>query len=259
MKVRTDILKEQKQLKHSRYATSKSVDARWEDNDRCRQSKDRTGFGSGGGGGEAGGGGRGWREEADGCGGRGGSPSVLAAGRNRRGVRWRREGRTEQSLERSDGYRSGCDGKFLRDSVLNFLIAGRDTTGAGLAWFFWLVSKNPHVETKIYEELKARFGKADEQTRVFDAESLRGLVYLHAVLCEALRLYPPVPFEHKWAAKAAVLPSGISVRRGTEILFSTFAIGRMEEVEMITAEGGMESIGGKEEKKKREKKERENL
>ncbi|KAK1311721.1 Cytochrome P450 86B1 [Acorus calamus] len=97
----------------------------------------------------------------------------------------------------------------------------QDTTAAGLAWFFWLVSNNPHVETKIYEELKARFGEADEQTKVFDVESLRGLVYLHAALSEALRLYPPVPFEHKWAAKADVLPSGVSVGRGTEILFST--------------------------------------
>ncbi|KAK1265011.1 Cytochrome P450 86B1 [Acorus gramineus] len=147
-------------------------------------------------------------------------------------MRWLNVGQ-EKMLTRArgtmDAARRQLD-KFLRDMVLNFMIAGRDTTGAGLAWFFWLVSKNPHVETKLYEELKARFGEADEQTKVFDAESLRGLVYLHAALCEALRLYPPVPFSHKWAAKADALPSGISVEPGTRILISTYAIGRMEEV-----------------------------
>ncbi|KAK1264526.1 Cytochrome P450 86B1 [Acorus gramineus] len=148
-----------------------------------------------------------------------------------RKIQERREAKGDASPNMLSTYiKKGCDDKFLRDSVLNFMIAGRDTTAAGLAWFFWLVSKNPHVETKIYEELKARFGEADEQTKVFDVESLRGLVYLHAALSEALRLYPPVPFEHKWAAKADVLPSGVSVGRGTEILFSTYAMGRMEGV-----------------------------
>ncbi|CBI21517.3 unnamed protein product, partial [Vitis vinifera] len=33
--------------------------------------------------------------------------------------------------------------KFLRDTIVNFLLAGRDTTSAALTWFFWLVSKNP--------------------------------------------------------------------------------------------------------------------
>ncbi|KAI7979927.1 Alkane hydroxylase MAH1 [Camellia lanceoleosa] len=32
------------------------------------------------------------------------------------------------------------DDKFLRDTVLNFLIVGRDTTSSALTWFLWLVS-----------------------------------------------------------------------------------------------------------------------
>lgn len=43
--------------------------------------------------------------------------------------------------------------KFLRDATFNLLLAGRDTSVA-LTWFFWLVSKNPSVETKIIDELK---------------------------------------------------------------------------------------------------------
>lgn len=45
------------------------------------------------------------------------------------------------------------DDKFLRDTILNFMIAGRDTTSSALTWFMWLVSTHPHVERKIRDEL----------------------------------------------------------------------------------------------------------
>ncbi|KAF5752789.1 cytochrome P450 family protein [Tripterygium wilfordii] len=44
--------------------------------------------------------------------------------------------------------------KFLRDTIINFLLAGRDTTSAGLTWFMWLISRNPQVKNKIREELE---------------------------------------------------------------------------------------------------------
>lgn len=54
------------------------------------------------------------------------------------------------------------------------------------------------------------------------------MVYLHAALCEALRLYPPVPFEHKSPVQPEVLPSGAKVYTWTKVLFSLYAMGRME-------------------------------
>ncbi|KAI7979668.1 Alkane hydroxylase MAH1 [Camellia lanceoleosa] len=44
--------------------------------------------------------------------------------------------------------------KFLRDTILNLMLAGRDTTSSALTWFIWLVSQHPTVEEKIREELK---------------------------------------------------------------------------------------------------------
>uniref|UniRef100_A0A6N2LIK1 Cytochrome P450 n=1 Tax=Salix viminalis TaxID=40686 RepID=A0A6N2LIK1_SALVM len=94
------------------------------------------------------------------------------------------------------------DDKFLRDTIVNFFLAGRDTTSSALTWFFWLVSQNPQVESRIREELKA-FIPAEEREnrRLFSTQELSNLVYLHGALCETLRLYPPVPFQHKeWTA-----------------------------------------------------------
>lgn len=130
-----------------------------------------------------------------------------------------------------------CSDKFLRDTAVNLMLAGRDTTAAGLTWFFWLLSKNPDVESKILEELELKLklnlnlchgGKivADQ----LDAKDINSLVYLHAALCESLRLYPPVPFEHKAGVQSEVLPSGHNVEPEMKVLVSLYAMARMEGV-----------------------------
>ncbi|KAK2657254.1 hypothetical protein Ddye_010306 [Dipteronia dyeriana] len=123
------------------------------------------------------------------------------------------------------------DDKFLRDTFLNFMIAGRDTTASALTWFFWLVSKNPEVETRIREELESRIpDRKSGKWLKFDIQELNKLVYLHGAISEALRLYPPVPFQHKAPVKLDVLPSGHRVVPSTKILFSLYALGRMKSV-----------------------------
>ncbi|KAF6175214.1 hypothetical protein GIB67_015900 [Kingdonia uniflora] len=118
--------------------------------------------------------------------------------------------------------------KFLRDAIINFMIAGRDTVSAGLTWFFYLVSKNPLVETKIIEELKVNI--SSKGRKLLDAEEVRGLVYLHGALCESLRLYPPVPIQHKTPLRRDVLPSGHIVDSKTKIFISSYAMARMEDI-----------------------------
>ncbi|CAM0870638.1 unnamed protein product [Alopecurus aequalis] len=125
--------------------------------------------------------------------------------------------------------------EFLRDTAVNLLLAGRDTTGAALSWFFYLLSKNPRVEQKLLDELapiaaSSRREKNDDMLLVFDVSELSGMVYLHAALCECLRLYPSVPFEHKAAVGDDVLPSGHEMKAGDKILIFSYCMGRMEGV-----------------------------
>jgi cytochrome P450 len=44
--------------------------------------------------------------------------------------------------------------KYLRDIILNFMIAGKDTTANTLSWFFYMLCKNPLVEEKIVQEIR---------------------------------------------------------------------------------------------------------
>ncbi|KAK4485980.1 hypothetical protein RD792_008634 [Penstemon davidsonii] len=56
------------------------------------------------------------------------------------------------------------------------------------------------------------------------------LVYTHGAICEALRLYPPVPFQHKEPVKPDVLPTGHYVDPKMKIVFSLYAMGRVESI-----------------------------
>ncbi|XP_028786617.1 alkane hydroxylase MAH1-like [Neltuma alba] len=120
-------------------------------------------------------------------------------------------------LMREEEGKDHADDKFLRDTAFNLFVAGRDTLTSALAWFFWLVSQHPSVEAKILEEIK-------------EEKEAKCQVYLHGALCEALRLYPPIPFERKQAIKADILPSGHEVDPRTAILLSLYAMGRSEEI-----------------------------
>lgn len=119
--------------------------------------------------------------------------------------------------------------KFMRDTLLTALLGGRDTTGSALTWFIWLVSTHPKVESKIREEINTVIPSAKAQSyHLFQVEEVNKLVYFHSAIFESLRLFPPVPFEHKEPVKPDILPSGNSVHPKMKILFSLYAMGRME-------------------------------
>ncbi|KAJ4850905.1 hypothetical protein Tsubulata_009467 [Turnera subulata] len=119
--------------------------------------------------------------------------------------------------------------QFMRDTMFNFLVAGRENS---LSWFFWLVYTNPRALAKIREELNslvpANEGDRQQLWHQFDNEDLKKLVYLHAAMCESLRLYSAVPVEHKAPIEPDVLPSGHRVNPKMKIIFSAFVMGRMK-------------------------------
>ncbi|KAK1392311.1 Alkane hydroxylase mah1 [Heracleum sosnowskyi] len=122
--------------------------------------------------------------------------------------------------------------KFLRDTMLSLILAGRDTTSIALSWFFWLLSKNPLVESKILEEINTNLHSEEVKSwMLFDnREDLQKLIYLHGALCESLRLYPPVPINHKSPKEPDILPSGHRVEKDSQIWLFYYAMGRMESI-----------------------------
>uniref|UniRef100_A0A7N0RFH2 Cytochrome P450 n=1 Tax=Kalanchoe fedtschenkoi TaxID=63787 RepID=A0A7N0RFH2_KALFE len=121
--------------------------------------------------------------------------------------------------------------KYVRDIVMNLMSAGRDAAGTALTWFFWVISTNPSVESKLVEEMKDALEMTEGDAWRFPSfHELNKLTYLHAVLNETMRLYPPAPLNIKTAVEPDILPSGHRVSGDGEVVFSVYAMGRMEEI-----------------------------
>ncbi|KAK3148273.1 hypothetical protein QOZ80_3BG0292920 [Eleusine coracana subsp. coracana] len=148
------------------------------------------------------------------------------------------------------------DDKSLRDVVLNFVIAGRDTTATTLSWFTYMTMAHPEVAEKLRRELRAfeaerareegvmiipcgDGGDEEDDESSFAArvaqfasllsyDSLGKLVYLHACVTETLRLYPAVPQDPKGILEDDVLPDGTKVRAGGMVTYVPYSMGRME-------------------------------
>ncbi|KAM0834193.1 hypothetical protein ACQ4PT_063774 [Festuca glaucescens] len=123
--------------------------------------------------------------------------------------------------------------RYLRDIVLSFLIAGKDTTGNTLSWFFYMLCKNPVVQDKITFEIRESVDCAQEDNmEMFTARLKQGAIdklhYLHAAITETLRLYPGVPVDGKMADEDDVLPNGYRVIKGDGMNYMIYAMGRMK-------------------------------
>eukprot|EP00253_Pinus_taeda_P021173 PITA_21173 len=127
--------------------------------------------------------------------------------------------------------------KYLRDIILNFMIAGRDTTAVTLCWFVHLLCKNPDVEGKILQEIcglvKENECMSIEESISMFSQSLTHTVldnmhYLQAALSEALRLHPAVPVDAKYVVADDILPDGFKVKKGDIINYVPYSMGRMK-------------------------------
>lgn len=77
----------------------------------------------------------------------------------------------------------------IEATVATLILAGSETTATLLCGCTFYLLKNPAVYRRLVDEIRSAF--KDEKD--IDLASLTKLPYLHAVLEESLRIYPPVP------------------------------------------------------------------
>ncbi|ONM14754.1 cytochrome P450 family 704 subfamily A polypeptide 2 [Zea mays] len=128
----------------------------------------------------------------------------------------------------------GCfDNKYLRDIILNFVIAGRDTTAGTLSWFLYVLCKNQSIQDRIAQEVRAATSGdggglgAPELVACLTEDAISKMHYLHAALTETLRLYPSVPIDVKCCFSDDTLPDGYAVKKGDMVNYQPYQMGRM--------------------------------
>ncbi|KAL5546775.1 hypothetical protein UlMin_006462 [Ulmus minor] len=121
--------------------------------------------------------------------------------------------------------------EFLRDIVISFILAGRDTTSSALTWFFWLLSSRKEVEEKILKELETiRDRNGKNIGKMYSFNEIRDMHYLHAAISETMRLFPPVPVDTKKCRAGEILPDGTFIGKDWFLSYQTYAMGRMESI-----------------------------
>eukprot|EP01012_Entosiphon_sulcatum_P002748 TRINITY_DN1064_c0_g1_i1.p1 TRINITY_DN1064_c0_g1~~TRINITY_DN1064_c0_g1_i1.p1 ORF type:complete len:539 (-),score=135.57 TRINITY_DN1064_c0_g1_i1:601-2217(-) len=117
---------------------------------------------------------------------------------------------------------------YLRDVVLNFLIAGRDTTAGALTWTTWCLAEHPAIRDRCRAEVREVLHANGETPQTLSYDTVwKHMPLLHAVCHEVLRLYPSVPKDAKMCVKDTTLPSGVVVRKNTMIAYVPYVMGRM--------------------------------
>lgn len=112
----------------------------------------------------------------------------------------------------------------LVDSVLNFVIAGRDTTAQALSWMFYLMHRSEadlNVWKRMVQETDELLAGGHPTY-----ESTKQQKYAESCFYEALRLYPSVPKNIKTCIEDDVLPGGIRVYKGDRIGWCSWSMGR---------------------------------
>ncbi|KAL8140565.1 hypothetical protein V2J09_006586 [Rumex salicifolius] len=121
------------------------------------------------------------------------------------------------------------DDAYLREIIISFILAGRDSVASALTALFLLISAHPAVEAAILREAEAVLDPSTDDVAP-NFEQIRRLNYLQAAVYETMRLYPPVQFDSKFCKNDDVLPDGTKVAKGTRVTYHTYAMGRMEEI-----------------------------
>lgn len=135
---------------------------------------------------------------------------------------------TIQKGDHNAGAPLKADMQLIRDTVVNFIFAGKDTTSQSMAFFIVMINRHPHVVEKLRKELKNKLGMDGTGSKIPSMEELKQLTYLEAAIRENLRLNPPVAVSGRTARADTVLCDGTFVAKGTRISLVTYAQARQK-------------------------------
>ncbi|GLI76422.1 hypothetical protein PoHVEF18_004695 [Penicillium ochrochloron] len=122
------------------------------------------------------------------------------------------------------------DEENLVDQLMTFLGAGHETTATAMQWAVYALCKNPEVQIKLREEIRANLPSiSSEDSSAIDATTIDNLPYLHAVCNEILRFHPSVPGTIRTAVKDTSLV-GKPIPKGTTLIIAPEVLNHLEEL-----------------------------
>ena len=106
----------------------------------------------------------------------------------------------------------------VQANIVTFIGAGHETTANALIWSLYLLARAPEWAQAIRTEADAVLGDGPATPQALDK-----LIHTRAVLEEAMRLYPPVPFMSREAMGPDRI-AGIRVPKGTLVTIAPWVL-----------------------------------
>ncbi|WP_283613934.1 cytochrome P450 [Mycolicibacterium poriferae] len=110
----------------------------------------------------------------------------------------------------------------IRYQLINFLVAGHETTSGALSFALYFLARHPEIADRARAEIAEVWG---EQQRP-DFELIAKLRYVRRVFDEALRLHPTVPGYYRAARDDTLLAGVHPMRKGDWVLALTMTLHR---------------------------------
>ena len=104
---------------------------------------------------------------------------------------------------------------------MTLMLAGHDTTAAGLDWLWYVIASHPEVARRCREEVDSVVGQREPS-----ASDIEQLPCLSGTIKETLRLYPPAIGIFLRQATSDVEIGGFDVPKGSLITLSSFVTQR---------------------------------
>ncbi|MEM6489867.1 MAG: cytochrome P450 [Pseudomonadota bacterium] len=114
------------------------------------------------------------------------------------------------------------DDRAVLDEIATFFMAGHETTASVLCWALFILSQQPRTVARMRAEIDATVGAGP-----IDAAAVKRLSFTRCVFRETLRLYPPVTFLARVAARDARI-GDLAIPRGAMVLVSPWTLHRCE-------------------------------
>lgn len=117
----------------------------------------------------------------------------------------------------------------LRDAMMNFFLAGKETTSFSMAWIIVNLNRYPRVLAKLRAEIREKLPQLlTGELEIPTMEDLQKVPYIEAVLKESLRLY--MTGVHRCTFKSTTLREGTFVPAGTYLVMNVYAAARVKQV-----------------------------
>jgi len=117
---------------------------------------------------------------------------------------------------------------FTREELIDqlgvFFLAGHETTASSLTWVFYILAQRPDVVARIRAEVEEVCGDGPVLL-----EHTKRLPYIRNMFRETLRLYPPITFLPRVAAKDTEI-AGRRVKRGTMLMIAPWSMHRHQKL-----------------------------